>query len=119
MLVELVPIDLISATEEIDIVHQQELCKIIKSSGFWIHPIIIHDEQLFVMDGHHRLASAKQLNLSLIPAVKLNYREVEVSSWREDYVINEQVIFKMYNQKKLFPHKTTKHIFPTPLPECL
>lgn len=118
MLVELIPVNLISATEEIDFVHQKKIYEIIKTSGFWVYPIVIHDEQLFVMDGHHRLASAKQLGLTLIPVIRLNYQNVEVISWREEYMINEQVIFKMYKEKKLFPYKTTKHIFPKPLPRC-
>lgn len=53
-----------------------------------------------------------KLDLRRVPAVMLNYNlpSVQVISWREDFVINKSIVQSYIKDKKIFPHKTTKHI---------
>ena len=64
------------------------------------------------MDGHHRFNVAKLIGLSRVPAILLDYEQdhVILTSWREDIYIDKTVIFDHIAERKLFPHKTTRHI---------
>lgn len=105
-------------TEQIDLDYKNKLLEIIKSSNMWKHPIVIHKEYQFVMDGHHRLKVAKALQLHSIPAVMMDYSNVGLESWRDDWDVTEELIISKFHKGELFPIKTTKHIFSEPLPLC-
>ncbi|MFD1744871.1 hypothetical protein ACFSE1_05290 [Rhizobium helianthi] len=108
----------LTPTEEVDLKHVQFLEREILRSGYWTTPVSIHQNALFVMDGHHRLEVAKRLNLALMPVVLLDYDRVDVTAWRPGETITPHCIFTMARSGKKFPHKTTRHIFQEPLPRC-
>lgn len=105
-------------TEEVNPSRVEELEAKIRSDGRWTEPITAHRDAHFVMDGHHRLTVAKRLNLAFLPVVFLGYEEVQVTAWRDGETITPEDIFAMARSGRLFPFKTTRHIFNAPLSPC-
>jgi hypothetical protein len=105
-------------TEEVDPDRVTELHAQILGTGFWMVPITAEKDALFVMDGHHRLAVAHRLQLSLIPVVLLGYDAVRVEAWRPGETITPACIFAMARSGRKFPSKTTRHSFDRTLPTC-
>ncbi|MFW8584581.1 hypothetical protein ACOJBM_05785 [Rhizobium beringeri] len=71
-----------------------------------------------MMDGHHRLAVAKRIQLRILPAMLLDYYGVRVEAWRPGEVVTPEIIFAMARSGRKFPAKTTKHVFDPQFPEC-
>ncbi|MDG4696929.1 ParB N-terminal domain-containing protein [Providencia sp. CRE-3FA-0001] len=109
---ELVNIDNIQITEEHIPERVEWLIEKIKAEALWRVPLLLEENSYAIMDGHHRFEVAKKLGLRRVPAVMLNYNlpSVQVISWREDFVINKSIVQSYIKDKKIFPHKTTKHI---------
>jgi hypothetical protein len=80
--------------------------------GAWTVPVTIEKETFVLMDGHHRLETAKSLNLMYIPVVLLNYDEVKVESRRPDLKVTPEDIIRRGLSGDLYPAKSTRHIFP-------
>ena len=56
----------------------------IKKEDKWTMPIAIAQEHNLVMDGHHRLQVALELNLQKIPCFIYSYNQIEPYSLREE-----------------------------------
>lgn len=108
----------LTPTEEVDYRQVLELEEEILQAKFWKTPIAVHKGELFVMDGHHRLAVAKRLQLRVLPAMLLDYHGVRVEAWRPGEVVTPEIIFAMARSGRKFPAKTTKHVFDPQFPEC-
>ncbi|MEY0935241.1 ParB N-terminal domain-containing protein [Providencia rettgeri] len=109
---ELVNIEKIQITEEHIPERVEWLVEKIKSEALWRVPLLLEENSYAIMDGHHRFEVAKRLGLKRIPSVMLSYNSpsVKVVSWRDDFEINKKIVQDYIKQKKIFPHKTTKHI---------
>lgn len=109
---ELVNIDLIQETEEHIPERVDWLLGKILNEKIWRVPVLLEKKSYAIMDGHHRFNVAKKLGLKRIPAVLLSYNSpnVMISSWRDDFPVNRELIEQYIKADKLFPHKTTKHI---------
>ena len=70
------------------------------------------------MDGHHRLEAALQLRLMYVPCLLLDYDQVAVSASRQGYLVTPHEIVRRAKARELYPAKTTRHLFPSPLPTC-
>jgi L-serine kinase (ADP) len=81
-------------------------------AGCWTAPIIIEEISNAVMDGHHRLAAAKELGLRFVPCVPLSYNVVRVETHRPEWEVNPSEILRRAADRDLYPAKTTRHIFP-------
>ncbi len=78
----------------------------------WLRPIIVDRETFTIMDGHHRHRVATLLGLKSIPCYLVDYKkDVQVFSRRRNYVISADSIIEYSKAKKLYPYKTTKHVF--------
>ncbi|HEX7935659.1 MAG TPA: ParB N-terminal domain-containing protein [Paraburkholderia sp.] len=95
-----------------------EVIASISGSGRWTTPIVLEQRSLAVMDGHHRLAAAKRLELSRVPCVMLDYAQVTVEARRIGYCVDGEEIVKRARTRMLYPPKTTRHIFADTLPDC-
>ncbi len=93
--------------------------KILKE-GVWRVPVILEKRSYAIMDGHHRYNVALKMGLKRIPAILLSYddQRVRVESWRDDVIVNKEIIKEYIAHKKKFPYKTTKHII-SPQPQEL
>jgi hypothetical protein len=69
--------------EEIIYSNYIELINILHKSRMFLSPLIVDTPSRTVLDGTHRLAAAKSLNIKLVPAVIVNYRSdsVILESW--------------------------------------
>lgn len=110
-----VSIQKLRSHEKVDKEHLQEIKSKILKSGIFKVPIIVDKEHLVVLDGHHRLNSCKELGLSKIPCVLVDYlkdSKIKVVARRKEYVISKDKVIKMGLSKQVFPCKTTKHYIP-------
>lgn len=91
--------------------------KIIKE-GVWNKPVALDEKHGLVMDGQHRMEVALALGLKKIPAVKYRYADVEIWSLRpKRYQFNWKQVVERALSGDIYPYKTVKHRFPSPLPE--
>ncbi|MFC5474549.1 ParB N-terminal domain-containing protein [Paraherbaspirillum soli] len=117
----LVRLDLIRPNEQHHPEHALMLADTILREQRWRVPVTLERHSLAVMDGHHRLEAARRLKLKLVPCLLLDYSQVEVSAWRQDsqdYLVTPQEIVRRSASGELYPPKTTRHRFPSPLPDC-
>lgn len=106
-------------TEETNPDHVQEIARLVLRAGLWTTPIAIELSSGAVMDGHHRLAAAKALGLTHIPAVSFTYDQVELRAWREGDHVSPEDVLRRASERNLYPPKTTRHIFPGAPATCL
>lgn len=116
--IELIPVERILPHEEYDEARLLEVLDSIQRSGVWTAPIVLERASFAVMDGHHRLAAARHLSLPRVPCVLLDYSQVDVLPRRPDYRVDGEQIVARSLARMLYPPKTTRHIFPEPLPLC-
>ena len=117
--INLIPLSSISETEEHDPSKAAILAKSIESKGVWTLPVVLEEESLAIMDGHHRFNAAKKLNFQRIPCVLLAYDSGSVSlkSWRPSWKPCISDVLKKIKRKQKFPYKTTRHLFDPPIQE--
>lgn len=61
--------------------------------GRWLKPILVERTSLIIMDGHHRREFARRHSLRRVPCLLLDYSQVELSSWRDEFDLHpEEVI---------------------------
>jgi len=71
----LIDIDLLHPHEKIDPIRLQEIKKQLIKNGTQREPIIIDEDHLIVLDGHHRIRALKDLGYSKVVAFKINYND--------------------------------------------
>ena len=81
----------------------------IKKDDIWTKPIAIAQEHNLVMDGHHRLQVALELDLPKIPCFIYSYKDIEPFSLREEEKVSSKIIIENFLKSKIFPYKTAKH----------
>ncbi|WP_421848642.1 ParB N-terminal domain-containing protein [Marinomonas sp.] len=96
-----------------------KLKKKIQQEGVWTRPICVEENDLFIMDGHHRFAVAKRLGLKLVPVLLLNYETTSVLSRKRKYKVSASFVRSRAKKGFLYPLKNTCHIFPEGLSGCV
>lgn len=91
-----------------------DLAEKIAGDGQWITPLLVHDLNLAILDGHHRCQAAFELELSAVPYLVCTYEEdrIKLGSWRDDYRPNPEDVLLAAETGNLFPYKTTRHTAP-------
>lgn len=116
--IHLVPIGRIRPSECHDPKQATVLAKMMRDKGVWHTPVMLERRSLTVMDGHHRLAAARLLELKFVPCLLLDYNQVEVNTARAGYLVTPQEIVRRAQMEDLYPPKTIRHLFSSPLPPC-
>lgn len=116
--IHFVRIDLIRPNERHHPEHAAALADTIMREQLWRIPITLERNSLAVMDGHHRFEAARRLKLNHVPCLLLDYEQVEVIATRQGYIVTPQEIVRRARTGDLYPAKTTRHRFPSPLPVC-
>ena len=116
--IHFVRIDLIRPNERHHAEHAATLADTIMREQLWRIPITLERNSLAVMDGHHRFEAARRLKLNHVPCLLLDYAQVEVIATRQGYVVTPEEIVRRARSGDLYPPKTTRHRFPSPLPAC-
>lgn len=91
----------------------QEVINILKRDGGLREPIIVDQNTLVILDGHHRYEACKRLGFEKIPCVMVDYHSesVEVLPRRADIKVSKAEVIRRGLSGELYPPKTTKHIF--------
>ena len=86
----------------------------ILSDGYLINPIIVDQENLVILDGHHRAEALKLLGYKKIPAYVVDYfdKEIRVVQRRPEIPISKEAIIQKALAGEVFPCKTSKHFIP-------
>ncbi len=110
--VSLVDISLLHGIEEFSPERATELEAKIVQEGTWSVPVIITKDTYLVLDGQHRFEVAKRLGLKKIPAVIVDYSDVNVWSLRKEIAVSPRKVETMVLKKgEIYPFKTVKHKF--------
>lgn len=109
----LLPTDELRPHEEVEPDRVADLVETIRADGIFLDPVVVDEATRTVLDGHHRLAAARELGLTLTPVHLVDYRDeaVGLGTWREDREPpSKDEVVKRAEAGDLFPPKTTKHL---------
>jgi len=115
MPVSLIDLSKLKEHEKIDKNHLTKIKHLIENSGVFKEPIIVDKNNLVILDGHHRFNSCKQLGLTKIPCITVDYMndlKIKVVTRQKEFKINKEIVINMGLSNKVFPAKTTKHYIP-------
>ena len=68
---KLYPLADIRPTEEVDLARLRQVRSMILRTGYWTIPIVVENDSLAIMDGHHRYRCAGEFGLKDMPVVTL------------------------------------------------
>jgi L-serine kinase (ADP) len=88
------------------------LAEKILAEGVWTKPVALDAEHDLVLDGQHRMETAKRLGLKWVPAIRYVYADVELWSLRPAHQFDWQTVTERALADKPYPYKTVKHRFP-------
>lgn len=108
----LLPVRLLRPTEETIFARVREVVAMILAERAWTQPICIEGTVHALLDGHHRLAAARELGLARVPVHVFDYDEVDLLSWRPEIAPTRAEVLARAVSGTLYPHKTTRHVFP-------
>jgi hypothetical protein len=114
--VELVDINWLKTHEEVLIDRVGNLKQAIQEWNEYRMPLLVDCNTGAILDGHHRYHVGRELGLSRLPVVLVDYLEddtIDVDVWPEcgiDCLCKEEVI-QMSLSDEVFPPKTSRHDF--------
>jgi len=121
--IAILDVNLLHLHEELIFELLEHLTHSIKADGFIRHPIIVDKESLVVLDGVHRVAALKKLNIKRIPACLVDYKSprIKVLSWYRTITnaSNPQQILMQVKKAGITPRETGEFdesvigVFPT------
>ncbi|MFQ9924810.1 MAG: NTP transferase domain-containing protein [Beduini sp.] len=91
----------------------------IKNEMKWQVPIIVDQKTGLVLDGQHRLEVAKILKLKVIPAILVNYDDIQTWTLRKEEKVSPMLVRKRIKKGDIYPYKTVKHKFNFKIPNEL
>jgi len=115
--VELVDVDSMKTIEAFSEERVQELMQKIQKEGHWTQPVIIENKHHLVLDGQHRLEVAKRMNIKQIPAIVVNYTNVQLWTLRKEEKVSIKRVYERVLKNDIYPYKTVKHKFTFKVPE--
>ena len=116
--IDLISIDKLKRIENYDKSRANKLKNKIICDGHWKVPIIVEKNDYMILDGHHRFEVAKELGLNKIPAILVNYNDIDVWSLRKEINISQKIVREyVINKNLIYPYKTVKHKCPFNIPE--
>lgn len=111
--VVLVSTALLRAHERTRKKHVDHMEEEIKKDGYVTHPLLVDQNTMIVLDGHHRLAALRRMGVSRIPVSFVDYTSpsIRVSSWRKGERITKNKVRIAGLSGKLMRIKTSRHIY--------
>ncbi len=100
--------------EQINTDHLAKLRAEIKNDGILKDPIIVDQNTLVILDGHHRYNSLKSLEYNFCPCCLVDYQsdEIAVGCWRQGETIAKKDVLAAGLSGSLLVPKTSRHIIP-------
>lgn len=95
--------------------------QMLRNDGVFKYPILVDEDYLIVLDGHHRVEALRRMGYTKIPVYLVDYWDeaIEVTTWPEAEVenISKDMIIDMGRSENVFPPKTSRHIVKVKLGE--
>ena len=120
MRISLVSVDALKPHESTNRRHLARLKRRIINDCVLKMPVLADKKTLVLLDGHHRWLALKQLGIRKIPALLVDYEsnEIDVKSRRKNLKIDKRAVISKGLSDKVFPPKTTKHVFKKGVEKC-
>lgn len=111
MVVHILPIEELKPHEKYCPNNFQYWLEHITNEQYWTRPLLVHKDTKIIMDGHHRYQIAKNLGLKHIPCILTSYNNpyLKVYSYKDNSVIDNQLIIEAGQSGNLFDKKSTRH----------
>jgi len=116
--VVLVAVDSLYPLEEHDVARLPLVQKGVIKQDCWRVPLRVEQEFNVVLDGHHSLALAQELDLNFVPVIYVDYDNVAVWSLRDEEGVDRRRVIGNALSNDLYPYKTIKHKFPEMVCDC-
>jgi L-serine kinase (ADP) len=115
------PVETLVCHENVDKRKVEALVLEISKTRVLRHPIVVEKDTRLVLDGHHRLAAFKALNMKNIPSQVISYDRIYVKIRRPviEQAILKAGIIRYILEGNIFPVKTTKHRLPKEILESI
>lgn len=98
-----------------------ELTEQIRRDGVLKRPVLVADDGLVILDGHHRVEALRSLGCKRVPTYLVDYESdfVTLGTWPDAAVkvVTKREVLRRGRSRDLFPPKTTKHGLTVPLEE--
>lgn len=112
--IKIIPIEELKPHEQTIPENLKRLENKIRENGYLINPIIVDQDSLVILDGHHRAKVLKLLGYKKVPAFLVDYSDkgIKVFQRRPEIPITKEIIIKKALAGEVFPCKTSKHQIP-------
>ena len=119
--VTLVPLEWLKPHEEIKVKNMKKLLTMTLRWDGFTKPLIVDRVTGAILDGHHRHAVARRLELVRIPVIAVDYFEndsIDLELWPSAQIdeISKRDVIDMALSDELYPPKTTRHRIADHLP---
>lgn len=90
----------------------RELLRDLEATLILRKPVVLDEETLTLLDGHHRLQALRRLGVELVPAALVRYSDprIVVRRWGSVELIDKRLVIERAMRGRLFPPKTTRHL---------
>ncbi|NBH72691.1 hypothetical protein D3Z51_11795 [Clostridiaceae bacterium] len=117
---ELISVEGLKHIEAFDPKRVQEVYDKIKTDGTWDVPLIVEKKTGLVLDGQHRMEAAKKFGFYRVPAILVNYDDVQVWTLKKEEKVSRQIVLtRILKRHEPYPYKTVKHKFKFSIPDNL
>ncbi len=114
----LVPVESLFPHEEVDEADVDLLVHQIRAQGIVREPIWVTEADGVILNGHHRYAALRKLDVRRVPAWAVDYPDpaMEVGRWNAGPPFDKAEVVRRAREGPLFPPKTTRHVWRGPAP---
>ncbi len=114
MTLHLLGISTLRPHEHVDDQAVRTLAKSIVDEGIVRQPLLVAEDSLVILDGHHRLSALRcHLRTRYAPCILVDYSDqslISLTSWRSAVPIDRQMVLNAAETQQLLPIKTSRHI---------
>jgi len=107
--VQMILLDGLIHIEEYDKERVELLHKKILERGVWTVPVVVEAKYKLILDGQHRYEAALLMNLKKVPAIVVDYENINVWSLRKEYKVSQSLVYRKIKNGNRYPYKTVKH----------
>jgi hypothetical protein len=109
--VQEVNVDILKCHEEVVEDRLNSLIKYLETleGDILISSIIVCDETMIIIDGHHRYHALKHFGIKKIPVTFIKYNSLEIKAYQDDRILKSEII-DIVNLGQLLPPKSSKHV---------
>ena len=118
---KILEIDLLKQHEALIEEYMKEFLEVVRRDGFLRKPVLVDEEHLVILDGHHRVEALRLLGCKRIPVYLVDYNDdaIVLALWPGAVVseVKKEDVIERGLKGDIFPPKTTKHIVKDELKE--